>query len=84
MKTTKQLADEHFEELYNRERAYLDAERQHWEMLVMEAIQREDEKLAGPYAKVLLGKVRKRHKFEGYAKVTTTKLPRFLKHIQHK
>ena len=77
--TTKELVDEVYEEMYVRERSFLDAERENWERLEMEEINR-DERLSVPYAKVQLGKVGKQRKFEEYAKVGT-KLPRFIKNL---
>lgn len=80
--TTKEMVDQIYEEIYARERGFLEAERENWERLEMEVIM-QDEKSSVPYAKVQLGKVGKQRKFEEYAKVGTTKIPRFIKERIH-
>jgi len=77
--TTKELVDEIYQEIYAREQGFLDAERENWERLEMEEINK-GERLSVPYAKVQLGKVGKQRKFEEYAKVGT-KIPRFIKNL---
>lgn len=83
MKTTKQLVDEEWEELYAKEQAIIMAEREHWEGLLMEEIL-EAEKKAPKHAKVLLGRPRKARKFEFYATIKSPKLCRIIKNLQHK
>lgn len=70
MKTTTQIVDEEYE--YLREKGYLDAEKYERETQLMWEIF-EEEKMV----RVILGKGRKKRKFEKHATVTR-KLPRII------
>lgn len=69
VKTTKRIFDEEHEAL--RDKAYLEAERYELETLMMRELFEEEQK-----TKVLLGKVKKRTKFEVYGR---KKLPRIVR-----
>ena len=71
MKTTTKIVDEEHE--YLREKGYLEAERYELETQLMWELYEKEQR-----AKVMLGKLKKR-KITQYARVTTRKLPRFIR-----
>lgn len=77
MKTTKRIVDEQFEEEYNRERAYLNAERETRETELMREVFEGEMKEKD--AKIVLGKPRKVSKFAHYATVIIKRGSDFLK-----
>jgi hypothetical protein len=72
MKTTKQLMEEEYEFL--RDKAYIEAERYARETELMWELYEQEKSV-----KVVLGKVKKRRKLAQHARVTTRKLPRFVR-----
>lgn len=76
MKTTTSIIDEEYE--YFRDKAYIEAERYEKQTQIMQEL------FEMEYAKVIVGKVRRRHKNIQHATVTTrAKLPRFMRFQSH-
>lgn len=71
------MVDEHFEEEFYRERAYLNAEKEIREQQLMREIL--EEEMAEKPAKIVLGKPRKLSKFATYATIIIKRGTAFLK-----
>jgi len=74
--TTKEFHDELYEEEFLKEQNYILAERHEQEMQLWQEIEESEQK-----ARVLVGKPRKKRKFETHGTVTTPKkIPRFIQY----